>query len=71
MSIKQYDFDGRTYQIFRDSKTSEIIDVKRKGVYWEEGCRNFAYSECIHAMLNRIDELEQENSVLKAVTGNC
>lgn len=74
MTTKEYNFEpegkNHKYQVYRDIETSSITDIKRGGEHWVVGYELFRFAKMVHAMLNRIDELEQDQKVLRAVAGN-
>lgn len=68
MTIKEYNFESEgknhKYQVYRDTETSSITDIKRGGEHWDAGYESFRFAKMFHAMLNRIDEIENTENRL-------
>ena len=56
--IKTYSFDDGKYEFDRDQEGGCLTAVRRNDEHWPAGWEDFQFSKVIHAMLNRIDELE-------------
>jgi len=67
MTIKTYKFADGKYEFDRDTDTSFILNCRRNGEDWPAGIHGFQHNNCVHAMLNYIDELEEQ---LKAARGS-
>lgn len=64
--MKTYTFEDGKYVVDRDTDTSLIKDIRRHGEPWPAGFEGFRFAGFVHALLNRIDELEAVASEVNA-----
>jgi len=58
MTIKTYSFADGKYQLDRNTDNGLITDSRRNNEHWPAGMHGMQFNSMVHAMLNRIDELE-------------
>lgn len=58
MVVKTYSFEDGKYEIDRNPDTYEMTACRRNGEPWPVVFEDFRFSKVIHAMLNRVQELE-------------
>lgn len=56
--MKTYTLEDGKYAVTRDEQFGTIEDIRRKGEFWPAGMEAFVHAGFVHALLNRIDELE-------------
>lgn len=57
-TVKTYRLEDGKYEIDRDEQTGLMVEMRRNGECWENGFESLRFMKVVHAMLNRIDELE-------------
>ena len=59
-TAKTYNLDGGKYLIVRDIASSRILEIRRNGADWDGATELYQNAKLFHALLNRIDELEND-----------
>jgi hypothetical protein len=63
--IKKFEFEEGKYTIERDARTGLILTIKRYDKYWHCVKESIEHMKLFHAMLNKIEDLENEIIILK------